>query len=53
MCSYNRVNQTYACENSYILNGILKEELDFQGFIVSDWAAQTKGVEAAVSRFHT
>lgn len=31
MCSYNRVNQTYACENSKMLNGLLKGELGFQG----------------------
>jgi len=37
MCSYNRVNGTYACENSKILNGLLKEELGFQGYVMSDW----------------
>ena len=30
MCSYNRVNNTYACENSKTLNGLLKTELNFQ-----------------------
>ena len=30
MCSYNRLNQTYACENSKILNGVLKGELGFR-----------------------
>jgi beta-glucosidase len=25
--SYNRINQTYGCENSYMMNGILKGEL--------------------------
>ncbi|KAF8319075.1 glycoside hydrolase [Clavulina sp. PMI_390] len=38
MCAYNKLNQTSACENRAILNDILKEELDFQGFVVSDWA---------------
>lgn len=46
MCSYNRVNQTYACENSKILNGLLKEELGFQGYVVSDWFATHSGVRA-------
>lgn len=41
MCAYNRFNQTEACENRYLLNEILKEELDFQGFMLSDWAAVT------------
>lgn len=31
MCSYSRVNQTYSCENSKMLNGLLKGELGFQG----------------------
>lgn len=30
MCSYNRVNQTYGCQNSKTLNGLLKDELGFQ-----------------------
>lgn len=40
MCSYNRVNNTYACENSKLMNGILKEELAFEGFVMLDWNAQ-------------
>jgi beta-glucosidase-like glycosyl hydrolase len=32
MCSYNRLNNSYACQNSYLLNHVLKNELDFQGF---------------------
>lgn len=27
MCSYNRLNGSYGCQNSKILNGLLKEEL--------------------------
>lgn len=49
MCSYNRVNGTYACENSYLLNYLLKEELGFQGFVVSDWGAQHTGVDSALA----
>jgi beta-glucosidase len=37
MCSYNQINNTYACENSHIMSDILKDELNFQGYIVSDW----------------
>ncbi|KAH6954413.1 glycoside hydrolase superfamily [Fusarium avenaceum] len=40
MCSYNRVNGTYACENSKLMNGILKSELEFDGFVLLDWNAQ-------------
>lgn len=32
MCSYNRINGTYACESSQVLNYLLKNELSFQGF---------------------
>ncbi|QDS67779.1 hypothetical protein FKW77_006532 [Venturia effusa] len=39
MCSYNRVNNTYACENENLLNNILKKELGFQGYVMSDWFA--------------
>ncbi|ODV83832.1 glycoside hydrolase family 3 protein [[Candida] arabinofermentans NRRL YB-2248] len=49
MCSYNRVNGTYACENSYLLNNILKTELEFPGFVVSDWYAQKHGVNSALA----
>lgn len=47
MCSYNRLNQTYACENSKILNGLLKGEMNFQGFVISDWLAQHSDVASA------
>ncbi|WZH46935.1 glycoside hydrolase superfamily [Fusarium acuminatum] len=40
MCAYNRVNGTYACENSKLMNGILKSELEFDGFVLLDWNAQ-------------
>ncbi|KAA1473309.1 hypothetical protein DENSPDRAFT_866018 [Dentipellis sp. KUC8613] len=49
MCSYNYVNQTQTCQNSKLLNGILKEELDFQGFVLSDWAAMINGVQTALA----
>ncbi|KAK6434222.1 hypothetical protein LTR95_009592 [Oleoguttula sp. CCFEE 5521] len=44
MCSYNRINGSYGCENSKTLNGLLKEELGFQGYVVSDWLATHSGV---------
>ncbi|KAF7375316.1 Beta-glucosidase [Mycena sanguinolenta] len=49
MCSYNKINQTQACQNSKLLNGVLKEELGFQGFIVSDWTAMINGVQPALA----
>ena len=49
MCSYQLVNNSYACGNSLLLNGILKDELGFQGFIQSDWLAQRSGVASALA----
>lgn len=39
MCSYNEVNGTYACENSHILNDVLKNDWHFEGQVQSDWGA--------------
>ncbi|KAI9146730.1 putative beta-glucosidase G [Paramyrothecium foliicola] len=38
MCAYNRVNGNYSCANPRLLE-ILKDELGFQGYVVSDWSA--------------
>lgn len=40
---------SYACGNSKVLNGILKDELGFQGFVQSDWLAQRSGVASALA----
>jgi beta-glucosidase len=47
MCSYQRINGSYGCQNSKALNGLLKNELAFQGYIVSDWFATHSGVPSA------
>ncbi|KAL4948757.1 glycoside hydrolase superfamily [Aspergillus filifer] len=39
MCVMNRVNGTIGCENDHIMNGVLKNETGFQGFIVPDVTA--------------
>ncbi|CAG8956585.1 hypothetical protein HYFRA_00003974 [Hymenoscyphus fraxineus] len=44
MCSYQRLNGSQACQNSKILNGLLKGELGFQGYVMSDWGATHSGV---------
>ncbi|KAI1157740.1 glycosyl hydrolase family 3 N terminal domain-containing protein [Nemania serpens] len=49
MCSYNKINNTYACENTYVLNQLLKNELGFQGFVVSDWGGQHSGMISALN----
>jgi beta-glucosidase len=37
MCSYNKLNGDYACENDYLLNQVLKKDLAFKGWVLSDW----------------
>ena len=49
MCSYQMVNNSYACGNSKLMNGILKDELGFQGFVQSDWVAQRSGAASALA----
>lgn len=39
MCAYNKVNGEYACGNNTLLNGQVKEAMDYKGFIMSDWKA--------------
>ncbi|KAJ3736982.1 beta-glucosidase [Lentinula guzmanii] len=39
MCSYNQINGSFACENDKTLNGILKGEFAFPGYVMSDWGA--------------
>jgi beta-glucosidase len=40
MCSYNQVNGSYACENATTLRRILKEEIGFDGWVVTDFGAR-------------
>ena len=47
MCSYNRVNGDYACENSYLLTDVLKKDLHFKGFVVSDWGGTHSAAKAS------
>jgi beta-glucosidase len=49
MCSYNRVNGDYACENDYALNQVLKRDWAFKGFVLSDWEGTHSTVKAALA----
>lgn len=47
MCSYNLLNGHWACENSYLLNQVLKTDWGFPGYVMSDWDATHSTVNAA------
>lgn len=39
MCSYNRINGTYASQDPWLLTKVLREEWGYEGLVVSDWGA--------------
>ena len=49
MCSYNKVNGDFACENDWLLNRVLKGDFGFRGYVMSDWGAVHSTVKAAVN----
>jgi len=49
MCSYNRINGDYACENKYLLTDVLKKEWNYKGFVVSDWGATHSTAKASAA----
>jgi len=49
MCSYNKFNGDWACENSYLLNDVLKKAWGFKGFVISDWNATHSTAKAALA----
>jgi beta-glucosidase len=48
MCSYNRLNGTYASEHPWLLTGVLRDDWGYDGLVVSDWGA-VNGREDAVA----
>ncbi|KAL2119336.1 hypothetical protein VTJ04DRAFT_6296 [Mycothermus thermophilus] len=49
MTAYNAVNGSACSQNSYLINGILKDELGFQGLVMSDWLSHISGVSSALA----
>lgn len=49
MCSYNKINGEYAAENKYLLTDILRDEWEFEGFVVTDWGAVADRVKGIVA----
>lgn len=44
MCSYNRINGVYSCENDWLLNKVLRDEWGFEGLVMTDWGAMNERV---------
>ncbi len=45
MCSYNRINGTYAAQNHKYLTEVLRDQWNFDGYVMSDWGAVNNRVE--------
>ncbi|MCK9169388.1 MAG: glycoside hydrolase family 3 C-terminal domain-containing protein [Treponema sp.] len=46
MCSYNRINGVYSCENEWLLTSVLRKDWGFDGYVMSDWGAMNDRVKA-------
>ena len=46
MCSYNKVNGKHVSESGRFLTGVLRDEWDFDGVVMSDWGAVNNRVHA-------
>ena len=52
MCSYNYFDGVAACQDSYTLTNVLRDQFGFRGFVVSDWGgthSTTPSVKAGMN----
>ncbi|MDB5707800.1 MAG: glycosyl hydrolase [Sphingomonas bacterium] len=47
MCSYNKVNGDWGCENDFLLNHVLKRDWGYRGWVMSDWGGVHSTAKAA------
>lgn len=46
MCSYNRINGVFSCENEWLLTKVLRDDWGFDGYVMTDWGAMDIRVDA-------
>ena len=46
MAAYNRLNGTYCCENSWLLQEVLRKQWEYDGVVISDWGAMNQCVSS-------
>lgn len=46
MCSYNRINGEFGCQNSYTLDECLRKDWGFEGIVMTDWGAMDDRVKS-------
>ncbi len=49
MCSFNKINGIYACENDSLLNQLIKKDFGFKGWMMADYNAQFETVRAILA----
>ncbi len=46
MCAYNMLNGVSACNNSWLLNDVLRRDWGYRGWVMSDWSATESEIYA-------
>ena len=46
MCSFNKINGVFSCENDFVLNELLRQQGGFPGFVMTDFGAMHSTIPA-------